>query len=133
MEWPGGIFLIDGAQAGRSSRRVYNATNKTTALRKIHLEQEDEGIPSTAIHEIRKIRLTHPARPASTPPPPPSHLPPRSVEPYPAVRLDPMAPATAHEVPDLMAPTAAAVPQEAKMAAWEVSPRCGQIQLAAGN
>ncbi|CAO2190394.1 unnamed protein product, partial [Urochloa humidicola] len=79
------------------------------------------------------FRLAHPARPASTSPPPPSRLPPRSVEPYPAARLDPMAPSAAHEVPDLMASTAAAVPQEAEMAAWGVSPRCGQIQLAAGN
>mgnify|MGYP003702334411 CR=1 FL=1 len=39
---------------------VYKArdrvTNETTALKKIRLEQEDEGVPSTAIREISLLK-----------------------------------------------------------------------------
>ncbi|XP_028103412.1 cell division control protein 2 homolog A-like [Camellia sinensis] len=39
---------------------VYKArdrvTNETTALKKISLEQEDEGVPSTAIREISLLK-----------------------------------------------------------------------------
>lgn len=32
------------------------ATNETIALKKIRLEQEDEGVPSTAIREISLLK-----------------------------------------------------------------------------
>lgn len=36
-------------------------TNKTVALKKIRLESEEEGVPSTAIREISLLKeLTHP-------------------------------------------------------------------------
>jgi cyclin-dependent kinase 2 len=37
------------------------ATNETIALKKIRLEQEDEGVPSTAIREVSLLKeLDHP-------------------------------------------------------------------------
>lgn len=44
---------------------VYKAlnkgTNETIALKKIRLEQEDEGVPSTAIREISLLKeMNHP-------------------------------------------------------------------------
>ena len=42
---------------------VYKArdrvTNQTIALKKIRLEQEDEGVPSTAIREISLLKEMH--------------------------------------------------------------------------
>lgn len=42
---------------------VYKArdriTNETIALKKIRLEQEDEGVPSTAIREISLLKEMH--------------------------------------------------------------------------
>jgi cyclin-dependent kinase 2 len=42
---------------------VYRArdkvTNETIALKKIRLEQEDEGVPSTAIREISLLKEMH--------------------------------------------------------------------------
>lgn len=37
-------------------RAVDKATNETIALKKIRLEQEDEGVPSTAIREISLLK-----------------------------------------------------------------------------
>ncbi|EMS53250.1 Cell division control protein 2-like protein 2 [Triticum urartu] len=33
------------------------ATNETIALKKIRLRQEDDGVPSTAIHEISLLKV----------------------------------------------------------------------------
>lgn len=37
-------------------KAIDRSTNKTIALKKIRLEQEDEGVPSTAIREISLLK-----------------------------------------------------------------------------